>query len=293
MFADCNRCAALKNPAKAFGFSENDLLEKEKKLEGTKHYLAQYYLFRTFISYYSFYHKDPKKIKRYLKKCVALKDHIQYFFPIDIGQFLNMMYADRLFAEQEIDEAYNLFQKEFNRGVSEKMYGYHYHCEQYILLCMIKKDWVTAEDLLKKVFTPLIELKADIMATRGCLAYIKLFLLKNDFKQAMYYIQVGSDINEKTTYHPFEIQLRLLETLCFYKKGDFVFCGKLAARNLKFVTAQNDKALLEDYLHLFKIIGVFCKAHIKGKTVNTSNKEQMLAYSKKYLNLYCDLLKVE
>ena len=293
LFADCNRCAALKNPAKAFGFTENDLLEKEKKLEGTKHYLAQYYLFRTFISYYSFYHKDPKKIKPYLKKCIALKDQIQYFFPIDIGQFLNLMYADRLFAEQEIDEAQSLFKKEFDKGVSEKMYGYHYHCEQYVLLCMIQKDWATAEDLLKKVFAPLIELKADIMATRGCLTYIKLYLLQKNFKQAMHYIRIASDINEKTTYLPFEIQLRLLETLCFYKKGDFEFCEKLSARNLKFVSAQDDKVLLEDYLHLFKIIGIFCKAQIKGKAVNSADKEQMQAYSKKYLNLYCDLLRVE
>ncbi len=105
LFADCNRCAALKNPAKAFGFTESDLLEKEKKLDGSEHYLAQYYLFRTFISYYSFYHKDPKKIRPYLEKCIALKDDIQYFFPIDVGQFLNLMYADRLFAEQEIEEA--------------------------------------------------------------------------------------------------------------------------------------------------------------------------------------------
>ncbi len=293
LFADCNRCAALKNPAKAFGLNEQDLLNKEKKLHGTQHYLAQYYLFRTFISYYTFYHKDPTKIKPYLEKCLTLKDHIQYFFPIDIGQFLNLMYADRFFAEQEIEEAHKWFKREFDKGVSEKMYGYYYHCEQYVLLCMIKKDWSTAEDILENVFAPLIELRADIMATRGCLTYIKLSLLKNDFKQAMHYLHIASEINEKATYLPFEIQLRLLETLCFYKKADFDFCEKLAARNLKFVAAQNDKILLEDYLNLYKILGMFCKAHIKGKAVNSSDKEQMQAYAKKYLNLYCDLLRVE
>ncbi|HEY1040340.1 MAG TPA: hypothetical protein VGF30_13080, partial [Bacteroidia bacterium] len=200
LFADCNRFAALKNPQKAFGVTEKDLLDKEKKLEGTKHYLAQYYLFRTFISYYSFYLKEPGKIKPYFKKCLALKEKIQHFFPIDIGQFLNLMYADRLFADQETEEAYTLFKNEYDKGVSEKMYGYHYHCEQYILLCILKKDWTTAEELLKKVFEPLIQQKADILATRGCLAYIKFYLCREEYKLAMQYIHAGSDINEKTTY---------------------------------------------------------------------------------------------
>jgi hypothetical protein len=290
LFADCNRCAALKNPIKTFGTSEQELLKKEKELEGSQHYLAQYYLYRTLISFYTWYQKNPEHIKPYLKKCIALKEEIRYFFPVDIGQFLNLLYADRLFAEQNIEEAYAIFKKEFEKGVKQNMYGYHSHCEQYSLLCILKGETEKAKQLLDKVFSPLIELKADILATRGCLSFAKLYLSQNDFRLAMQYIQTGMSINEKTTYLPFELQLRLLETICFYRKKDYLFGERLAARNLKFVLAQNDKPLLADYIELFRIIIQFCKVHLKGKKIAETDREELLKYDQKYLNIYCGLL---
>jgi hypothetical protein len=290
LFADCNRCAALKNPAKAFGVSGQELLRKEKQLESGKHYLALYYLYRTLISYYTWYQKNPEHIKPYLKKCIALKEHIRGFFPADIGQFLNLLYADRLFAEQNIDEAWALFRSEFEKGVQPNMYGYHYHCEQYSLLCILKGETEKAKQLLEKVFTPLIELKADILATRGCLSFAKLYLVQNDFKQAMHYIQTGMAINEKTTYLPFELQLRLLETICVCRKKDYSFGERLASRNLKFVLAQNDRSMLGDYIELFRIIGQFCKAYFKGKKLGEEERNELAKYNQKYLNIYCDLL---
>jgi hypothetical protein len=291
LFSEVNRCAARKNPVKALGQSDADLLKEEKMLIKGDHYLALYYLYRTMISYFTYYVKDKEKIEEYIKKCIALKDKVQWFFPVNIGQFLNLLYADHLFSNQRINDAWNIFKEEFSSGVSPTMYGYHYHCEQYVLLCIIKKEFKKAATILDKVFKPLIELQADILATRGCLSYAKFYITQNELKQAIHYITLGRNINEKSLYLPFDLQLRILENIYFYLKGDFEFSYRLANRNIKFVMSQKDKKMLSDYLTLFKIIIMLSqlkRAKLKkADDVLLAEKEKI---GKAYRNLYCDLI---
>lgn len=290
IFADCNRCAALKNPQNTFGYTEEQLLKRQKELEAQRHYLALYYSYRTMISFYSFYTKKPELIKTYLEKCIQLKDKIQPYFQINIGQFLNLLLAESSFVQHKFDEAYDLYTEEFSKGIPDNMYGYHSHCEEYTLLCLILKEFDRAKIILDDVFAPLIDLKADILATRGCLSYAKLFLLRNDSKNAMYYIRIGMEINEKGTYLPFELQLRLLETLCFLKKGDYTFGVKLSARHLKFVLAQKEKKLLADYENLFRLLHSYCKRKEKYAEPNEADTNQIHELNNRYKTIYCGLL---
>ncbi|MFL5752741.1 MAG: hypothetical protein ACJ76F_04995, partial [Bacteroidia bacterium] len=291
LLSEVNRCAAQKNPLKALGKTGADLLRYEKELGESKHYLARYYLYRSLISYYTYYEKGPQKIEEYLKKCLNLKDKIQFFFPINIGQFLNLAYADHLFSNQRTDEAWSIFKKEFDAGVSSDMYGYHYHCEQYILLCIIKEEYEKAEALLNEVFHPLIELRADILATRGCLAYAKYYLTVKNLKLASHYINTGRAINEKALYLPFDLQLRLLENIHFYFKKDYEFCYRLANRNIKFVQSQKDKKLFQNYLTLFRII--IMHSQLKRGKIRSRDEalmEEQQRIGSLYRNLYCNLL---
>lgn len=291
LFSEVNKCAAQKTPLKALGKTGIDLFSYEQELADSKHFLARYYLYRSIISYFTYYEKNPARIEEYLKKCIALKDKIQFFFPVNIGQFLNLLYADHLFSNQRTDEAWDIFKKEFTDGVQNNMYGYHYHCEQFILLCIIKKEFAKAKELLDKVFYPLIELRADILATRGCLAYAKYYLTQPDLKQATHYINTGRNINEKALYLPFDLQLRLLENIHFYLKADYEFCYRLANRNIKFVQSQKDKKLFDDYLTLFRII--IMHSQLKRGKIKAAD-EALLKEQKRigeiYRNLYCDLI---
>jgi hypothetical protein len=291
LFSEVNKCAAQKNPLKALGKNSNDLLAYEKELGDSKHYLARYYLYRSIVSYYTYYEKNAARIEEYLKKCIALKDKIQFFFPINVGQFLNLLYADHLFSNQRTDEAWVIFKKEFDAGVEPDIYGYHYHCEQYILLCIIKAEYAKAKDLLDKVFHPLIELRVDILATRGCLAYAKYYLTQLELKLATHYINMGRNINEKALYLPFDLQLRLLENIHFYLKEDYEFCYRLANRNIKFVQSQKEKKLFDDYLQLFRIIIMHSQLK-RGKIRHID--QQLLAEQKRigesYRNYYCNLI---
>ena len=290
LFSDFNRNAARKNAVKNQKIQLSDLLEEEKKLAASTHYLACYYLYRTIISYYTFYKSDSAKILEYVKKATQLKDKIAYLFPIDIGVFLELLYADSLMFASKTEEAYSIYHKAFSKGVPTEMYGYYYHCEQYGLVSIIMKQCEQAEQFLKEVFTSCIDDKTDIYATRGALTFAKLYLSCNDYKQAIHYINIAKQINEKSFYLPFDLQLRVLENIYFYLKNDFLFAKQLATRNIKFIKGQHNNQTFENYILLFKSIIAFTNQIEEGTAIEKTILKKQISLQNGFKNLYCNLV---
>ncbi|MCC6837841.1 MAG: hypothetical protein IT234_04800 [Bacteroidia bacterium] len=289
MFSAVNRTAARKNPIKALGFGIKDLFKHEKELEKSNHHLAKYYLYRSICSYYSYYEKNNDMIIAYLKKAIALKDHIAYFFSVNIEQFLQLQYADALLNNNEVDQAEKIYASAFKQGVEPSMYGYYYHCEQYILVLIIQGEFVKAEELLKKIFEPCIQNKIDIYATRGAMSYVKLYLSSGDYKSALKYLNIGKVINEKTFYLPFDVQLRVLENVYFFMKKDYDFALQLANRNIKFIRSQEQNPVLEDYVKIWRMIITLINKILKEEEITEIIKEENRLLSREYANLYCRL----
>ncbi|MCE3278776.1 MAG: hypothetical protein K0S44_967 [Bacteroidetes bacterium] len=290
LFADINRIAARKNPKRSLGITVSDLLKYEKELEGTDNHLALYYLYRCICSYYSYYDKQPKKVIEYLKKAMNIKEQIASFFPIDISLFLQLLYADALFTDNQIAEAEKIYNKAFEKGVDENMYGYYFHCEQYALVSILREKYEQAKELLDEVFQPCIDNRMDIYATRGALCYVKLYLSNTDLKNALNYLNIAKVNNEKTFYLPFDVQLRVLENIYFFMKKDYDFSFQLANRNIKFLKAQEQTDIFENYLLLWKMI----IAMINSITRKTELSEEIIKdyefLNVGYSNLYCGLL---
>lgn len=289
LFADCNRFAAARNPEKKFRFSEEDLLAFESEIGGKENYLALYYLYRTLCNYYNYYRGDAEKSLKYLEKAISLKDKIASFFPIPIEQFLRLLYADALLGFGSVEEAYQTYKELFSSGVDKEMYGYYFHCEQYIISSILLRKYAQSEDLLHVFFDACIAQSTDIYATRGVLTYAKLYLSIGELKKAQSYINNGIQMNEKTFYLPFELQLRVLENIYFFFKNDLEFAKQLAQRNLKFVLNQKSKEIVPNYRLVFKLINTLinCKEHRKQLT---NNQIQDLKFVRdRFLNVYCEL----
>ena len=290
LFADMNRMAARKNPKKAVGITIEELLEYEKELEKSSHYLASYYLYRSICSYYSYYENNARKVIEYLEKAITLKDRIAYFFPIDISVFLQLLYADALFTNNDIGAAEKIYSAVFKEGVDENMYGYYFHCEQYALVSIIRKKYDQAKELLDKVFQPCIDNRLDIYATRGAMCYVKLYLSNGELKNALTYLNIAKVINEKTFYLPFDVQLRVLENIYFFLKKDYDFSFQLATRNIKFLKAQEQIEVFENYVLLWKMIMGMLNAIHKNTQLSREVIEDYLFLKERYTNLYCNLL---
>jgi hypothetical protein len=290
LFADLNRIAARKNPGKSINISINELLRYEKELSGSTHYLATYYLYRSFCSYYSYYDKQPEKVIEYLKKAMSLKKEIASFFPIDISLFLDLLYADALFTANKVAEAEKIYKQAFEKGIDENMYGYYFHCEQYVLVSIIQEKFNQAKELLDKVFQPCIKNRLDIYATRGAMCYVKLYLSNTDLKNALSYLNIAKVNNEKTFYLPFDVQLRVLENIYFFLKKDYDFSFQLANRNLKFLKSQEQTDIFENYLVLWKTIVGMLNAILRKNPMSDELIRDYNFLNDRYKNLYCGLL---
>jgi len=290
LFSDMNRTAAQKNPRKSIGVTISQLLESEKKLHNSKHYLATYYLYRCICSYYAYYDNQPQKVIEYIEKAITLKDHIADFFPIDISVFLQLLYAEALFTNNRLEEAEKIYSSVFAAGVDENIYGYYYHCEQYALVSITLQKYEQAEKLLDDVFQPCIENRMDIYATRGAMCYVKLFLSKNELKNALNYLNIAKMINEKTFYLPFDLQLRVLENFYFFLKKDYDFAYQLATRNIKFLKAQEHNDIFENYLLLWRLISGLITSISKNTSISKELEKEYHYLKTKFVNLYCGLV---
>ncbi|MBK7182737.1 MAG: hypothetical protein IPH89_07270 [Bacteroidetes bacterium] len=292
LFSEINRTAARKNPIKALGFGVNDLLKQEAKLVASKHYLATYYLYRCICSYYTYYEKDTKKIIEYLKKAISLKEKIAFFFPINIGLFLELLYDDALLSDNQVEQACSIYSSVFEKGIDSSMYGYYFHCEQYILVLVIQKQFEKAQQLLDDVFEPCIKNKIDIYATRGSMAYVKLYLSNGDLKSAQKYLNIAKVINEKTFYLPFDVQLRVLENIYFFLKKDYDFAYQLATRNIKFVRSQEQNPVLQEYVLIWRMITTLINTVLKEEKISEAIITENTKLNQQYSNLYCNLIQI-
>jgi hypothetical protein len=290
LFSDLNRIAAQKNPRKSIGTSIDELLNYENELRESKHYLATYYLYRSISAYYSYYDNQPQKVIEYIEKAIELKDHIADFFPIDISTFLQLLYADALFTNNRLQEAEEIYSGIFQSGVDENMYGYYYHCEHYALVSITLKKFDQARAILDKAFQPCIDNRFDIYATRGAMCYVKLFLSNGELKNALTYLNIAKMINEKTFYLPFDVQIRVLENFYFFLKKDYDFAYQLANRNIKFLKAQEQTDIFENYLLLWKfIIGIIASIS-KNNPLSKELEEDYQFLKNNFVNLYCGLV---
>ena len=202
---------------------------------------------------------------------------------------MRLLYADALLGFNKEEHSFSLYKEVFDEGINETMYGFYYHCEQYAVAAILLNKFDKAERLLSKYFDSCLERKNDIYATRGALAYAKLYLSNGEYKKAQNYIKTGIEINEKTFYLPFEIQLRVLENIYFFLQGDYNFAKQLAQRNAKFITNQKTE-LTKNYRHFFKLITALIQCIEQKKDFPAPLIQEYKIIEKNFRNVYCDLI---
>jgi hypothetical protein len=289
LFADCNRFAAARKSEKFFVLNENDLFEFEKNLIQKKNHLALYYLYRTFISFYTYYDPNPELQLVYLEKAFGLKGEIKKYFYIDIGVFLELLKADVFFSNKRFDEAFKMYETLFSNGVEKDMYGYFYHCEQFALVTIILKQYAKAETFLNKTFHQLITTREGVFATRGLLSFTKLYLSLGDHKKAIQKINLANEINKKSFYLPFDLQLRVLECFAFYFKRDFEFTKQLIQRNIKFLSSLGSKKSYELYFKFCTVLGSLMSSKERSLPVSLANRNEIDKLHSNLVDIYGNL----
>lgn len=291
LFSDINRLSAKKNKKARLQLSLSYLLQKEKELESSAYFLAKYYTYRSLCSYYLYLEPNPHLAQTYLEKAIALKANIAWFYPINIAKFLDLLYADILFFNCQIDQSYTIYHTVFSQPLEKEIYGFYYHCEQFVLVNILKENYAAAESALQTYFDDPIKQKLDIFATRGAMSYAKLYLSTGQLKEAIHSINLAREINETASYHPFEFQIKMLELFYFFLKGDFEFAEHLCTRNIKTILANPETKRHKNYLSFYRICLYFITCILKRKTIGEKQLNEYTEVDLSMQNLYVNLPK--
>jgi len=291
LFANCNRNSATRNPQKLINYTITFFDDNENELLENEHWLALYYLYRMGCNYYFFYESNAETSLNFINKAVKIKDKISYFFNIDLNIFLELNYADILLSNNLIAEAFEKYNKQLGNGVDENMFGYYYHFEQYVISSICTNNFDVAQNILSSIFDPLQKTNDAVNKMRGLLGNAKLALSSLNFRATLGHLNAARNLNNKSFYLPFDLQIRVIENICFVMKNDLDFAKQLASRNLKFLQGLPSKKNNEDYFTLFKTIFSICTLVNKKQKLSASIHNVIQNLNNKFASVYCNLIK--
>ncbi|MGE3801592.1 MAG: hypothetical protein AB7H80_11275, partial [Candidatus Kapaibacterium sp.] len=136
----------------------------------------------------------------------------------EIGARLILAEHEYFFGDNH-QAAWQAYQNVFTQHPDE-LARQSYHRMKYLQLCLITGDYETVEKNLEQFESVDLE-SPDVGKAKGAaLLWAKLSLYRNEFDEAVRYIDVAFELNQKRFFIQYEIECRLLQTAWFALKGD-------------------------------------------------------------------------
>lgn len=186
---------------------------------------------------------------------------------------LHLKRAETLYYVGRFEESYNEFKAilKTNEEVYENI-GYFY--TKYLQISLITGHFETAKwilDYKKKVRG---EQFRELIIPRDIISFAKYYLLTDEYETAADFIQLGFIKNPKARYLQYEIELRMLETACFYLSGEKYHAIRMCDKHIKYLRSHGF-TIKESFYPVFYVI---IKAFFDKGELNPQQQEMLNDY---------------
>jgi hypothetical protein len=200
--------------------------------------------------------------------------------------------ADISLKSNKIKESKCLYDKYLGVNTDTQLYGYYSHFELYGIVSILSNDYSQVSKILQQVFNPAITRNFEINALRGVLLHAKFSLATHSYDDALSWILEGFTSNQKSHYAPFDMQLRVLEVLCFIGKEDFEQAYKLSLRNQKYIYNKGNTEILDFYDRLFKLFMKILRKINSKKKIGSVEISTLKKLNSENIDLYAGLFSI-
>lgn len=233
-----------------------DYLEKldsfSQNLAELHHPRAHFELFKSYAFYYTIWVENPEEALKNLRLALEIYDaNPDVFKSIERAMLLRGM-AEAHFAANNFLAAYDFYLLVYN-DYNDAICTNFYHLEKFVELAILTGKFDHAEELIKTHFEKFLKTENHGLALTGALLFAKLYLTNNKPDSAIFYINTGMDVLNKSLFFHADVQLRNLQNAYFVFKNDVEMAENLARRNIKFLQTKS-AGDVEIFAAFFKII---------------------------------------
>lgn len=173
---------------------------------------------------------------------------------------------------------------------ADKIPDYSYHITKYLQICLIVAEWNEAERLVKEQILSDTALSKEALQPRDVISLAKFYLFKSEYATAFEFILLGFEKNPKGKYFQYEIELRNLQTACFYLDGQRDLALKMCNTHIRFLAAHGYTTDKSNFPHYYLLIKAIHK-HKRARQPMAEQDQAMLdRYQKGSYAVYGKLL---
>lgn len=172
---------------------------------------------------------------------------------------LHFKVSEFLYFLSRFDEAYEGYVKALNSPLIDKVHDRPYHVNKFIQLCLITGHIAEAGTILNHKLKQMDGKVGLTIITRDVITYIKYYLFNREYDRAFEFLQMGFEKNPKGKYFQYEIELRNLQTACFFLSGSKEVVADMCRKHIKFLRNHDYTATNSDYPHFYILAKAMCE----------------------------------
>jgi hypothetical protein len=227
----------------------------------------------------------------YCEKNVALFKVAGNNLPPNYQLNTEFKYAEMLYFADRFKQAFRQYTFLFFEKYPERLNTEIYHIAKFVQICIVTQNY---NEGLKAInhYANVIKPSLDSSNVITILHLAKIYLAKGELEVAYNHILKARSIIKKSVYIQYEIELRNLENIYFYLRGDRKFAVALAKKNLKFLNSKELTINSKDYSYFFHLIIAIYKLQENSKALTRPQKVMFEFYQHGSYAQYGSFLKM-
>jgi hypothetical protein len=125
---------------------------------------------------------------------------------------------------------------------------------------------------------------------RDIISVAKYFLFEGNYALAHEFILLGFEKNPKGKYFQYEVELRNLQTACFYLEGQQDVALSMCRKHVRFLTAHGYGVDTSNFPFYYLLIKSFAKSQKLNKSLSPQDLQMLDRYQKGSYAIYGKLL---
>ena len=198
--------------------------------------------------------------------------------------------AELLYYISNFEESFNGFERWMNTPEAKLIPDNAYYSTKFFQVCLITNHLKEAKRILtEKETLPMKQLK-EVLLPRDIISFAKYYLFNGQYDEAFEFIQLGFEKNPKGKYFQYEVELRNMQTACFYLSNQKQLAVQMCNKHIKYLRSHGYGIKESDFPYFYVLTKAMHEKKQRGKKLSARENEMLQRYQLGSYAVYGKLL---